>query len=130
MTPETDLLRRAAARVREVAEAATPGPWTVKPHGSRRNCTTVRGDNDSFLAYYVATPNAAHIALMDPSVALAVADILAGWADDIEQYGGNHRSDDRCVRLARLILEEPIPAPLVREDSHGSWLEERVGGEE
>jgi hypothetical protein len=111
---ETDLLRRAAARVREVAEAATPGPWTI---GTCRHSETGYSHEvlvsvsegqfaDTSEAMYPRM-TAEHIALCDPPFALAVADILAGWADDIEQYGGNHRSDDRCVRLARLILDEP-----------------------
>lgn len=110
MTTETDLLRRAAARVREVAEACLDEETGLDEESWYRveDATApgaIRTKWKSFAEFNL--DDAAHIALWDPTVALAVADILAGWADDIERYGDNHRSDDRCVRLARLILDEP-----------------------
>jgi hypothetical protein len=103
-----DLLRRAATRIREVAEAvpvdADEEPWfrVVKP--ADRFLTT-RWDS-----FADADPEAAeYIALWHPAVALAVADWLeneAAWCEDL----GADR-DTRLVgpasTLARLILGEP-----------------------
>jgi hypothetical protein len=113
-----DLLRRAAARIREVAEAATPGPWATQD-GAR---WMVYGDRWSGDGGYVcatstlpttvnerALADASHIALWHPAVALVVADWLeneAAWCEDL----GADR-DTRLVgpasTLARLILGEP-----------------------
>lgn len=167
VTPETDLLRRAAARVREVAGAATPGSWRA----DLLNDVVADHDDASWdvadLGVICPWPsatesaNAAHIALWDPFVALAVAEWLEAEAGALQAMGVfqatvatiEHEVNVRgaaltiskgdtgeislradtstpALALARLILGEPKPAPLVREDSHGSWPAERVGGEE
>lgn len=78
-----ELLREAAALMRERAEAATPGPWSLKAD----YLDTVTGEGGDT---YVSAPlmevvagvydddmgNAEHIASWPPAVALAVADLL------------------------------------------------------
>ena len=103
-----DELRAAAKLMRERAEAATPGPWTDT------------GGRDAFveqLATSAGTPasslhliaemdqcgehpdrrhaDAAHIAGLDPLVALAVAD----WLDGEAVTEGNGQGGTRCDTL-------------------------------
>ncbi len=90
MTPE--LLRRAAKLMREGARAATPGPWEV-PYDRSRFITTAApiavdeadwgAEGHDTLAIGTLQDTRAwryadvrHIAGMDPTVALAVADLL------------------------------------------------------
>lgn len=86
-----DTLRRAAARMRELAEAATPGPW--KLWGMEVRASTDGTSNlDTSLPVAATrhesglyTHNADHIAAWDPTVALAVAawlDLVARLLDD------------------------------------------------
>lgn len=134
MTPETDLLRRAAARVREVAGACLDENNGLDEESWYRvedatDPDAIRTKWKSFAEFNL--DDAAHIALWDPSVALAVADWLEYEAETIGRWDeGTPGRRTRALAVARLILEETTSAPLVREDSHGSWLEERWGGEE
>lgn len=114
----SDLLRRAASLMRERAEAATPGPWTVKPHGARHDCMTVRGVGDEHVAYYTGTPDAAHIAAMHPAVALAVADWLdaaSAKAEAVEAsgltFGGVEGKPALAVARAYLGEAEVMSSP-------------------
>jgi hypothetical protein len=76
---DVELLREAAAKMRERAEAATPGPW--------RSDGEMVKSGESFRTKFVAEaygladkwPNAEHIASWHPAVALAVAD----WLDTV-----------------------------------------------
>lgn len=90
MSAET--LRRAAAKARTLAEAATPGPWQVHTRGvlaPREPHDLGRGPQriaQTMMPYRLdrQTANAVYIASMHPAVALAVADWLdrsAAWAD-------------------------------------------------
>lgn len=63
MTADTDLMRRASAHIRQLAAAATPGPWLNLNRGDR----VIRVSHPG---------NADHIALWHPLVANAVADWL------------------------------------------------------
>lgn len=86
----SDLLREAAAKMRERAEAATPGPWEAR-HGGY-SWIALYDDEDSipegeslpsFEPGGSATPaDAEHIASWHPAVALAVADWLERAADE------------------------------------------------
>lgn len=87
-----DLLRRAAAVLRENAEAATSGPWTrewafdthfVVPGSA----ATVADGNVSRLKRHQRA-DAEYIALVHPPVALALAELLEHIADDISDEGG------------------------------------------
>lgn len=84
-----ELLRRAAALMRERAEAATPGPWFA---GNAPSVRVVRAGhpvygrpNVAMSGARAADRNFPHIASWHPPVALAVADLLtttAWWLED------------------------------------------------
>ena len=126
-----DILRRAAARLREAAASATPGPWEVGPNfGARDNRVYVRpeggfdwvgstDDPHKVMACQVSNvaefrANAAFVALMHPPVALALADLLTSPLLLVQAM---HKPCDDCahsdcvthrrlVALARAILRE------------------------
>lgn len=77
------MCRQAEARIRELAEKATPGPWVSLDNGDR--LTHEHNDGTDDFTYVVDEPmsngaNAEHIAAWHPIVALAVADVLANAA--------------------------------------------------
>lgn len=82
-----------AERLRELAEAATPGPWIRSE--SRPWVVTAEARNGFDLAYCGPKPpdpgplrakhDAAFIAACDPQTVLALLDLLAGQAEQIEQ---------------------------------------------
>jgi hypothetical protein len=108
-----DLLRRAAAKLREHAEAATPGPWNADP-------SEIYGET---IATWVAESlngnlpdageaNSRYIALMHPPVALALADLLdysARWFEAAEKDGYEYDEGEALpiIALARAVLREP-----------------------
>jgi len=67
-----DLLLAAASRLRELANAATPGPW-IASAGQVDGAGTVFSDG------YALPNDLTFIAAMSPPVALALAD----WLDDV-----------------------------------------------
>lgn len=83
MTPVEEL-RAAAARIREVAQAASPGPWGVHVaetgiRGSAPYAWLVRLDGQGAIAervYGGTAEDLTHTALWNPVVAAAVADLL------------------------------------------------------
>jgi hypothetical protein len=95
MSAET--LRRAAAQMRERAEAATPGPWESLALGSEGYAVLAEPPTDSGRRFRIRVSrngwedwevdkgNAEHIAGMHPAVALAVADWLDRAADDHDE---------------------------------------------
>lgn len=96
MTPETHpaLLRRAAARLREVAGAATEGPWEamgdlVWPDGGEAEGDPVCGTNHD--------PDATYIATMHPGMGLALADYLDLGAEAIELVVALRGADDDLI---------------------------------
>lgn len=108
-----DLLRRAAVKLREHAEAATRGPWLrAADHdvargqyhdnevgfwdGPYAEQVTSTGDGDE------ATADAAYIALMHPPVALALAD----WLEAVTASGCNPVQMHKALVVARAILRE------------------------
>lgn len=81
-----ELLRRAAALMRERAEAnyVTPSPWGfagVDGHGFAVH----HGEHDT-VALYANLPDAKHIASWHPAVALAVANLLDSLAEHVESH--------------------------------------------
>lgn len=90
MNADVDLLREAAKTMRERAEAAEPGPWSVhETHGrdiadeawslirvQAAGADVAECAFDEIGASYPALENAEHIASWHPAVALAVADLL------------------------------------------------------
>lgn len=98
-----ELLRRAAADMRALAQAATPGPWwaAVGQGPKRRNQQValvgradMRGQGEKGCIAVLAGPNgrraddAEHMAAWYPAVALAVADLL-------DLVATRHQPEDR-----------------------------------
>lgn len=82
MSDRAALLREAAQTLREKAEAATPGRWEKeRARSGSRLLSCVIAPPDLAVTIEVLPADAAHIALMDPTVALAVA----GWLDDVAE---------------------------------------------
>lgn len=115
-----DTLRRAAAAMRERAEAATQGPWRQQPiEGPGRPRADVRGlpenttydhrgdavataEDSSFGA--CLTTDAEHIASWHPAVALAVADWLDEAADEAESFGHSDAPAPHAIAVANAYL--------------------------
>lgn len=108
-----DVLRKAAALMRERAEAATGGPWLAYGH-------TVEGAGTVYFDKHSLHGDADHIASWHPAVALAVAD----WLDDIAT---RHSPSDEPVELC-LHMDEPCSVcedgghlVTVCEGCHPTW---------
>jgi hypothetical protein len=121
-----DILKRAAAKLRKHAEAATPGPWSHvdhgPPNGTFMGCGQVITMGDGVEGGDIAGPTGdcyprsgyspmddmALIALMHPPVALALADLLDDTADDLVQDFGDvsNSSQSLAFAVARAILRE------------------------
>lgn len=111
-----ELLRKAAAKIRENAEAATPGPWRAFTTGARGGDHWYICDSGEAIAHISAQDgineeqrcgDACHIASWHPVVALAVAD----WLDDVAERvdGMSHptycdASADNAVSVALAYL--------------------------
>ena len=116
------LLREAATKMRERAEAATPGPWRVGAEGSegsRVNPATGDKREDS---HWIASVNgrvqpedgrnAEHIASWHPAIALAVADLIDELLRSLSVFGEPADDDplwqkptaSTVVRLSRAYL--------------------------
>jgi hypothetical protein len=95
-----DLLREAAQAIREAAEAASPGPWTAVEGAS--GDWWVERPHLGDVAIDLHRENARHIALMDPTVALAVADLFATAAT--HQVGFTPVARERITAVARAAL--------------------------
>lgn len=106
MTAET--LRSAAAKIRERAEAATPGPWFVPGADDEYvGPADVVGDGEPGDRYIIcehAGVDAEHIASWHPAVALAVAD----WLEHEAGYVGEGLECDgttaHALAVARAYL--------------------------
>ncbi len=123
-----DLLRRAAANLREHAEAATSGPWNAYarayPHIV---CQGGEGQDDMVSFNLAGRPveDSQYAALVHPPVALALADLLEHIGDDVSdaddrvepgglvrnEYGSIRFDWTAAVKLARAILREPEDRP-------------------
>ncbi len=121
-----DLLRRAAAKLRHHAEQAvdplTDGePWTTRLIESSVSddaglfIVAERNNLTSYIAEgFLTDAHASYIALMHPPVALALADLLDGYAEWFELppfTGFKIGNDQRFIALAREVLREPEEAP-------------------
>lgn len=98
-----DTLRRAAALMRERAEAATPGPWEVDHfgHGVRE-----RSGRGLASAHNAKCEVAAHIASWHPAVAMAVAEWLEVTARDV---GTSSLAFHAATAAATAYLGDPTP---------------------
>ena len=100
-----DLLREAASKMRERAEAATDGGprWETGPddmHGPAR-AVVYPADSDSAVAF-AGCEDAEHIASWHPAVALAVADWLDRVAETSDVVGAEPSPDMTAVARAYL----------------------------
>lgn len=115
MSAET--LRRAAALMRERAEAATSGPWSVGPY---HQLTSVLTEDGGLTIASVGAPHhpfvradADHIASWHPAVARAVADWLDRKAERAEDMWLTHGQQMRgpewldALAVARAYLGDP-----------------------
>jgi len=111
------IVRRAAALMKQRAEAATPGPW-ISLDGGDRLMRDPGLDIDLVVPEYVVdepmsnAANAEHIAALHPLVATAVAD---AW---------EHQADDMADHLAHLHACAGEPGYVVqdeREVMHHDW---------
>lgn len=101
--PNEGLLRRAAALMRERAEAATPGPWSNRRGPGEH---VVRHDSGAPLAATNTRADRRHIASWHPLVALAVADWLEAQAYSI-YVTPDLPSAAAALIAARAYLGEP-----------------------
>jgi len=103
------LLREAAARMRELADSATPGPWHATHDPLGHHVEDSRGQGRLVAGFGPAdTPtdnrraDAAFIASMHPGIALAVADWLTdaarAWDDSV--YDPRVRNEHHAYALA------------------------------
>jgi hypothetical protein len=100
-----DELRRAAATLRERANAAQPGPWEsgercVWSHADIPDGVVVGDAAGGGGVYYDA--DGAYIATVHPGVGLALADWLDHYASVLQQQHPIAFADD-AIALARLI---------------------------
>lgn len=96
-----EILRRAAALMRERAEGATPGPWVVR-EGNVEHYFPSIGEYGALAS--PSDPDAQHIASWHPAVALAVA----RWLEDTAQLMTDGRLiyDGNALAVARAYLGE------------------------
>lgn len=113
VTP-TDTLRAAAKRLREAANAATPGPYGVETMPETGESRIGSQINSHWVVEgWTREPDAAYIALMQPGVALAVADWLDFEANVVEAslkypsgWGTSPRPSSSSLAVARAVLGE------------------------
>ncbi len=102
-----EILRRAAALMRERAEAAPPGPWQLDDE-EWADYRTAYGQEADGQAVLVASRMddgvAEHIASWHPVVTLAVADWLEDAAAYVAAYRGYTHAEDTPLRVARAYL--------------------------
>jgi len=105
-----DLLHHTAALIRERAQAATPGPWTLWDRGVGWEIPELPDVHDGTT---FTQADATHIASWHPDVALAVADLLDEVAEDIagafspNAYAEANEYARRALTVARAYLADP-----------------------
>ena len=99
-----DLLRRAAAKIRETAKDANPGPWWANPIATEAEVDVYSGtgsSEDIAVADGAYRADAEHIAMWSPDV----AELVAAWLDS-EDRAFIVAIDSPAATLARRILGE------------------------
>lgn len=108
MTSPADEIKAAAAKIRDLAKAATPGPWwpespwlsdvvTSPLLGRVADCSIGTGYRAQSL------DDAKHIAMWNPSVALLVADLLDSVSKAIDGLVLPEASFRQEIAIARAI---------------------------
>ncbi|MGS2641711.1 hypothetical protein [Streptosporangium sp. G12] len=114
MTPVEEL-RAAAAKLRETAGNATPGPWMSMDDGDRLVAPIVENDGtvspfgmDNVVCEPMGGENAAWMALVHPGLAEPLAELMeesARQADMNEHRAPRHRRDlTQALAVAHVIL--------------------------
>lgn len=150
-----DILRKAAAKLREHDQAATPGPWIVDDPNEGDHLPFWMVINDAFLnppaddedAPWLAVElhtgveaDARLIALMR-TLLPTLADVLDGTAEEYDEVPSPDLADQMYaadIALARAILREDTGAPTPKPDAmaevaagliaHEQHLDEERGG--
>jgi len=100
-----DLLRRAAAKLRERAEAATAAPWTAEAGWVRSPSAKAQvREKDGALAVCRQVADAAYIEMLHPPVALALAVVFESLAGCMTTAGACR--DERLEAVAYAVLRE------------------------
>lgn len=107
-----ELLRRAAAELRARAGAVRPGDWTTIEGAATGSAWINVGMTAHAWGMHGYPAEANYVAMMHPPVALAIADVLDGTADEFEgvpspELAGRMYAAD--IVLARAILREDAP---------------------
>jgi hypothetical protein len=110
MTSPADELRTAATKLRELATAATPGPWatdTSIPYGHRVGSSNAGADWVARTGEHGQTgseSDASYIAAMGPNVGTALADWLDSWTGiDLYEAGPLPEDARHALAVARAI---------------------------
>lgn len=126
MTVSAEILRKAAAVLRERAKAATPGPWrdsstedgvrfgalvSDRPHPDRANpekggWAYDEGYGGCLVGESHMSWDRAYLATVDPTFGVAVADWLDNEALEFEIWGPDDRNPVHAVAVARAVLGE------------------------
>lgn len=94
-------------RLRELAEAATPGPW--------RECASEILIGDHWWrplahAHYRNEDNAAYIAALSPDVTLALLDRIASLSKEVESLNAECATIAANTREARIVIQQVAEA--------------------
>jgi hypothetical protein len=102
-------LRRAAAKLREHAQAATPGPWHIgRAVDPMEPCNVHTFPGGRGVADEMDWLDAEYIALIHPPVALALADLIEeGLSYAAMSKPARYPIYVKAVAAARAILREP-----------------------
>lgn len=117
-----EMLRRAAALMRERATKAPPGPWFVTDGAARYGGlvaapTDVFPEDDGYAGHLIgesmSPANREYVASMHPPVALAVADWLDGVAE-AQSFADQRRAMyvDSALAVARAYLRVESEVPV------------------
>jgi hypothetical protein len=108
-----EILRKAAALMRERAEAATSGPWALASV-SGQGFAVHRGEHTT-VSLFSASYDAEHIASWHPAVALAVADWLE--AEAVAHSGEIFDDWDAATACCRMPAALAVARAYLGEDA-------------
>lgn len=113
-----DLLRRAAQKLREHAQAVADAdtfaegvPWVVEDDDEDTDAPYVVANLSEYSTVYIgqgflSRAHADFVALLHPPVALALADLLERYADVAPFVGWDGVNGERLIAVARAVLRE------------------------
>lgn len=105
-----EVLRLAAALMRERAESATPGPWEDNAFADGSVFVDRIGSHDDDpgheVGYFNREPDAAYVAAMAPPLAFAMAEWLEAVARQVTEFGFASAQWSEAVVVAHIYLGE------------------------